>query len=367
MEDFSRHRVLQIIDTLALGGAERVAINIANALAQRGAKSFLCATRDGGPLEKELNDEVALLKLERKSTFDISAIIRLRRFISANQISIIHAHSSSLFIAAIVKFLSPSVKLVWHDHYGNQHAVLRNPLPYRIALRFVDRVIAVNRMLKDWIADSCGVREDKVRYIPNFAVLKDSRNASAVYLELPGKNGHRVAAVANLRRQKDHITLIKAFGNVIASDPNAHLLLIGDTPDKELFDEVRTLISEKGLEGNASILGRREDVGAILARCDIGVISSLSEGLPLALLEYGFAGLAVVSTDVGQCREVLVDGEVGRLVPSGNVEKLGEAIAELLENPDLREELGRQYQIHIQKNYSEAAFMRALAEVYETA
>jgi len=259
------------------------------------------------------------------------------------------------------------VKLIWHDHYGNQHSVLRNPLPYRLALRFADKVIAVNRLLKEWIADSCSVSEDRVRYIPNFAVLNEAQNASAsVSLELPGIKGHRVVAVANLRRQKDHITLIKAFSRVIASDPNAHLLLIGDTPDKELLDEVRTLISQKGLGEKVSILGRREDVAEILAQCDIGVISSVSEGLPLALLEYGFAGLAVASTDVGQCREVLANGEVGRLVPSGNAEKLGEALAELLENPDLREELGRKFQDHVQRNYSEDGFMKALAEVYET-
>jgi len=368
MQDFSRHRVLQIIDTLALGGAERVAVNIANALAQRGAKSFLCATRNGGPLEKELNEKVVLLTLDRKSTFDISAIVRLRRFISANQISIIHAHSSSLFIAVMGKIFMPSVKLIWHDHYGNQDAILRNPLPYRIALRFADKVIAVNRMLKDWIVDCGRVREDRVRYIPNFAVLDDSRNASAfVALEVPGIKDRRVVSLANLRRQKDHITLIKSFSHVIALDPNAHLLLIGDTPDKELLDEVRALIKEKDIEAKVSILGKREDVGAILARCDVGVISSVSEGLPVALLEYGFAGLAVVSTDVGQCREVLANGEMGMVVPSGDAEKLGEAIAELLGNPDLREELGRKFRGHVQKNYSEDAFMKALAEVYETA
>jgi glycosyltransferase involved in cell wall biosynthesis len=367
MQDFSGHRVLQIIDTLALGGAERVAVNIANAVAQRGAKSFLCATRDGGPLEKELNDEVVLLKLERKSTFDISAVVRLRRFISDNQISIIHAHSSSLLIAAIVKILSPGVKLIWHDHYGNQHEVLRNSLPYLIALRFADKVIAVNRSLRDWIVDSCRVSEDRVRYMPNFAVINEAQNASAsVAMDLPGIKGHRVVSLANLRRQKDHITLIEAFSHVIARNPNAHLLLLGDTPDKELLDEVRALISQKGLEEKISILGRREDVGAILAQCDIGVISSISEGLPLALLEYGFAGLGVVSTDVGQCCEVLANGGMGMVVPSGDVEKLGGAVAELLGNPALREELGRKFQGHVQKNYSESAFMKALAEVYET-
>jgi len=367
MQDFSGHRVLQLIDTLALGGAERVAVNIANALSQRGAKSFLCATRDSGPLEKVLNDEVLLLRLERKSTFDISAVFRLRRFISDNQISIIHAHSSSLFIATIVKILTPGVKLIWHDHYGNQHAVLRNALPYRLALRFADKVIAVNRMLKDWIVDCCRVSEDKVRYIPNFAVLDGLPNTStSISLELPRKKGHRVVALANMRRQKDHLTLVSAFSHVVTRDADAHLLLIGDTPDKELLDEVRALIAQKGLEEKISILGRREDVGAILAQCDIGVISSVSEGLPLALLEYGFADLAVVSTDVGQCREVLVDGEMGRVVSSGDTENLGVAIAELLENPDLRKELGRKFQDHVQKNYSEDAFMKSLAEVYAT-
>ena len=361
MQDFSRHRVLQIIDTLALGGAERVAVNIANALAQRGAKSFLCATRDGGPLEKDLDEKVVLLKLGRESTFDISAIIRLHRFISDNQISIIHAHSSSLFIAAIVKTLSPGVKLVWHDHNGNPNE--RDHFFYKIAARFVSQAICVNQELVTWMTETLGIESTKIRYLPNFVSPQKSVQEE---LQLPGTKGSRVVSVANIRWQKGHKDLVVAFDFVIKSLPEAHLILVGDTPDKGLLDEVRTLIAQKGLGEKISILGRREDVGAILAQCDIGVISSISEGLPLALLEYGFAGLAVASTDVGQCREVLANGEVGRLVPSGNAEELGEALAELLENPDLREELGRKFQDHVQRNYSEDGFMKALAEVYET-
>ena len=361
MQDFSRYRVLQLIDTLALGGAERVAVNIANALSQRGAKSFLCATRDGGPLEKELNDGVLLLRLDRKSTFDISAIFRLRSFISDNQISIIHAHSSSLFIAVIMKILSPGVKLIWHDHNGNPDE--RNSFFYKLAARFVSQAICVNQKLVAWMTEALGIQSTKIRYIPNFAAPLEGVQEE---LELPGAKGLRVVSVANIRWQKGHKDLVAAFDFVATRFPEAHLILVGDNPDRELLDEVCALITRKGLEEKISILGRREDVGAILSQCDIGVISSLSEGLPLALLEYGFAGLAVVSTHVGQCREVLADGEMGRVVPRGDAEKLGEAIAELLEDSNLREELGRKLRDHVQKIYSEDAFMKALSELYET-
>ena len=212
--------------------------------------------------------------------------------------------------------------------------------------------------------ETLGMESTKLRYIPNFVVL---REVVQERLELPGTKGSRVVSVANIRCQKGHKDLVVAFDFVAKRFPEAHLILVGDTPDRELLDEIRAVIRQKDLGEKVSILGRREDVGSILQQCDIGVISSVSEGLPLALLEYGFAGLAVVSTDVGQCREVLADGEMGRVVPSGNAEELGVAIAELLESPDLREELGRKFKVHVQKNYSEDAFMKALAEVYETA
>jgi glycosyltransferase involved in cell wall biosynthesis len=175
---------------------------------------------------------------------------------------------------------------------------------YRPAVRSVDGVIAVNQELAHWSIDQLGMQASMVRYIPNFVVDHQKGSPS----DIPGVRGYRIVNVANLRPQKDHLTLIQAMKIVTAREPKAHLILVGSDVDKETSGKIWKEIASLDLSTNITWLGLREDVQDILINCDIGIISSVSEGLPLALLEYGQAGLAVISTNVGECPGVLDQG-----------------------------------------------------------
>jgi glycosyltransferase involved in cell wall biosynthesis len=148
--------------------------------------------------------------------------------------------------------------------------------------------------------------------------------------------------------------------------PNAHLLLVGEFGDAAYFKTLKEKLTQQKLERNVSLLGSRRDVSSILEGCDIGVLSSASEGLPLALIEYGEAGLAAVATLVGQCAEVLDDGNAGLLVPPAAPDKLAEALLTLLRSPELREELGKQFRRRVQERYSADNSIRQICQVYET-
>jgi len=112
-------------------------------------------------------------------------------------------------------------------------------------------------------------------------------------------------------------------------------------------------------------MGPRNDVPAILRQCSIGVLSSASEGLPLALLEYGKHGLAAVSTAVGQCPEVLDNGNAGVLVPPASPENLAHAIVDLLENPGRRASFARRFQERVDELYSPRRILGRICDVYE--
>ncbi|GAL61464.1 glycosyltransferase [Algibacter lectus] len=90
-------KVLQLIDSLEAGGAERVAVNYANGLVHMIDASYLCTTRAEGLLKGELNKDVGYLFLNKKKTIDVKAIKRLHQFIKNEDIDIIHAHGSSFF------------------------------------------------------------------------------------------------------------------------------------------------------------------------------------------------------------------------------------------------------------------------------
>jgi hypothetical protein len=111
-------RIVQIIDSLEAGGAERMAVNYANALAKKITFSGLVTTRKEGVLKNQIDSQVPYLFLEKQNSIDRKAVFKLRKFIKNNNIEIIHAHSSSFFIAVLVKLTLPKLKIIWHDHYG---------------------------------------------------------------------------------------------------------------------------------------------------------------------------------------------------------------------------------------------------------
>ncbi len=257
--------VLQIVDTLHAGGMERMAVNIANRLPRDRFSSHLCTTRDEGPLAETVLPHVGRLSLRRRHRFDWRALRRLGRHLRENRIQIVHAHGTAMFFALLTRH--PVV--LWHDHFGRFITEKRSVKTYRLAARRLAGVIAVNDPLAGWSRSELGI--DRVWYIPNFVCETNGSTAG----DLPGERGARVVCVANFRPEKDHATLLSAMRIVARHNPKAHLLLLGNGSDPG------------ELPPNVTWLGSRSDVPAVLKACDVGVLSSRSEGMPLALLEYG--------------------------------------------------------------------------------
>lgn len=355
--------VLHVVDALNIGGAERVAVNLVNLLPRERFAPYLCATRSEGPLSQFVAPHVTRLCLERRGKLDTAALRQFTRFVEEQGIAIVHAHASALFFSRLAAALSGKCALIWHDHYGRADFGDRSAWLYRLATRGISGVIAVNERLADWCRDELRVPADRVWYVPNLVESPEGDNGAPV--ELAGEPGKRIACVANFRPQKDHPNLLQAMARVRRRTPGAHLFLIGDSADPAYVARIRAQITEMGLDSAVTYMGPRNDVPAILQRCSIGVLSSASEGLPLALLEYGKHGLAAVSTAVGQCPEVLDEGGAGVLVPPGSPEELGDAIVGLLEDSERRAELAARFRERVEERYSARTIMREICGIYE--
>ena len=354
-------KILQLIDSLATGGAERMSVNLANALSGVGVKSFLCATRKGGALEQFINSSVKKLTLHKTSAIDVKAIYILVKFIRENEINIIHAHSSSFFMAVLCKPFT-GVKIVWHDHYGKAEQLDQRPMgAIRTASYFFNTVISVNEKLAFWSKENLHVNNEQVRFLQNFAQLS-FRNLN---LDLPGTKKTRMVCLANLRPQKDHMTLLKAFKRVVEKHSDWHLLLVGQDSKDEYSDSIKRFIREQNLEQNIHVLGSRNDTADILVNSTIGILSSESEGLPVALLEYGLAKLAVVSTDVGQCGDVLGQGKYGEVIPVKNSDALAGSLLKLIEDKELKNSLALKFYDHVLNNYSKDVVVKQLLDIYQ--
>ena len=341
-------RILQIIDSLEAGGAERMAVNYANALAITIEFSGLVATRKEGPLLNQVNNKVSYLYLDKKGTIDLKSISKLRKFVIKNKVEIIHAHSTSFFLAFLVKLSCPSVKLIWHDHYGDSEFLSKRPsFALRMTLPFFSRIIAVNQNLKVWAEEKMHFKN--VIYLPNFPSIDIEFSERTV---LKGIEGKRIISLANLRVQKNHFLLLEVAKKIQISHPEWTFHLVGKDFEDDYSRQIKKLIFEYNLENNVFIYGSKQDIKNILEQSAIAVLTSQSEGLPVSLLEYGLYAKPIVVTNVGEIPLLIQDGVNGFMVETGNVQMFYDLLVKLIENEILQNNFGKALQLTIEINYS---------------
>ncbi|MGK4569261.1 glycosyltransferase family 4 protein [Flavobacterium sp. 3HN19-14] len=346
-------RILQIIDSLEAGGAERMAVNYANFLAAETGFSALAVTRKESPLKQNLNPEAAYIFLERKSTIDLAAVLKLRKFAIANKIDIIHAHSTSFFIAFLLKMLRPSLCLVWHDHYGDSEFLGNRPSKMlKLAMPFFAGIIVVNQKLKDWAKQE--LKFKNVIMLPNFPAENEP---SSEVVALKGISGKRILCLANLREQKNHHLLLDVAVLLKNSHPEWTFHLVGKDFEDDYSSQIKSLILSNKLDQNVFVYGTINGITSILEQSEIGILTSKSEGLPLALLEYGLHKKAVVVTAVGEIPEIIQNGINGMIVPSGDVKLFYNELLSCIENLELRESMSEKLRQTILSRFSVSAIM----------
>ncbi|MEP2934963.1 MAG: glycosyltransferase [Gilvibacter sp.] len=353
-------RILQLIDSLAPGGAETVAVEYANQLQMVGEESFLCATRAEGLLKSRLNSEVGYLLLERKRTLDLFAFNRLVRFCKQNKIEMIHAHATSFFLAWMLKMRLPAIGFVWHDHYGDsENLSKRASATLQVASGYMDTIISVNAILKEWA--EAKLKCNHVVFLTN--AVSDLDNEQVTDLKLKGIEGYRIICLANFRAQKDHFNLINAFEQVNKAIPKTSLHLVGKNWEDGYFNDVNKAITTSKSNSHIYYYGPQSATGSLLRQATLGVLSSQSEGLPMALLEYGMAGLAVVSTAVGACEKVINNADY--CVPAGDSEALAKSMLSLLKAPEQMKTWQQQFKARVESDYSIQAIIPKLTTIYK--
>lgn len=346
-------RIVQVIDSLEIGGAEKMAVNYANALSDRIEFSGLVATRAEGNLKSQLSSSVSYLFLKKKSTIDFGAAFRLRRYCKENKVDFLQPHSSSYFIALLVKFLYPKISIIWHDHNGlSEFISSEKSLALKIASRFFKGIIVVNYKLKTWAEKELNCK--KVIYLPNFTAIDKSTNIETV---LDGIDGKRILCLANLRDQKNHFFLLEVAEKLKQSYAHWTFHLVGKDFEDEYSKQLRTLIRDKDLESNVFIYGSRNDVKNIINQSDITILTSKSEGLPVSLIEYGLSKKPVVSTKVGEIPLIIKDNVNGFIVEPDDTELFYQKLLKLIDNKDLQVQMGNSLYQTIIENHSEEGVM----------
>jgi glycosyltransferase involved in cell wall biosynthesis len=203
--------------------------------------------------------------------------------------------------------------------------------------RFFDGIISVNQELKEWADEQLKVR--KSISLVNFVLGSE-------YRRIKNNTALNVVCIANLKPVKNHKFLLDAC-DLVSKEMKIRLHLIG----QEFGDDYSIQMNrEFNKRSYVKFYGGLLDPSPILNKMQVGVLSSNSEGMPMVILEYGIAGIPVVSTDVGACRNLL--GENANIVDVGDVKGMAAAIREYLINSDRAEKHAREFRKRILDKFS---------------
>lgn len=245
---------------------------------------------------------------------------------------IVHVHLfHALALAATLKL--GGVRTVLTHHHGDHFRASGKGVFQRIDRRLgrrMDRVVAPSKAVATFLKEDYGYPPHVVTVIPNGweGVPRGSRADDS---EAP------LICVGNLRAQKDHHILLRAFRVVVDHHPAMRLKLIGDGP---LRTELERCTNEFGLTAAVEFCGAVNDVWGHLSQAQLFVLASRYEPLGIAALEAMAAGLPVVATDVGGLRETVRSGMNGILVPPGDPHALSETLLSLIASPGERQRMG---------------------------
>jgi len=341
-----KNRIALYLSSLGGGGAQRVVLTLANAMAEHGANIDLVLVKAKGPFLQEVHPRVRVVDLGVTNVIlSLPGLIRyLRRERPAALLSSLKHVNIVALIARQVSRVS--VRLVVGEHntlsQSRKNRLKDRLLPHLMRFLYpkADLVVAVSQGVAEDLCTSIGLAKERVRVIFNPVVRADIAQLAAAPLDhrwfQPGEPPV-ILGMGRLTEQKDFPNLLRAVA-LLREQRDCRLMILGEG---ELRDALQRLAASLGLTGSVSLPGFVDIPFAYMARAAVFVLSSRWEGLPTVLIEAMACGTPVVSTDCPSGpREILEGGAWGRLVPVGDPVALATAIAATLDDespPSLRE------------------------------
>jgi glycosyltransferase involved in cell wall biosynthesis len=369
-------RVLAVNRVGFLGGVERVLLTAASVVQPLGWPTLIvCPPGDlaeeargrGLRVHETAICSLSLSELRRRglgAAGTLGQLLRSRQEIAALAercgSSVLHAHHPAGVLQAGWAARRLGLPLIWHVH-----ETLPMPQAYRLLARQIASAcrlfICVSRASREML-DEFGVPRERVRLIYNAV---DPQFLGPAPAARPLKGGPHIGVFGVLEPRKGQGDLIRACASLTKAWPDLQLWIVGGESyarSAPYRASLERLAADLGFAG-AHFTGRRSDIAELMMQMDVVVSSSVvAESLPTVLLEASALGRPVLTTDVGGAREIVRDGETGRVVPPGEPETLAQALAEMLRGQ--AQKLGEQARVSARLRFSPQGFARSLAEAY---
>ncbi|MFA9460557.1 glycosyltransferase [Thiohalorhabdus sp. Cl-TMA] len=319
------------------GGIERKNVHFANELARRGIRvDMLLSRSETPPYQDYLNESVHVRPLGARHKY--SAVPKVKAYLDSEQPDVLITakdHGAKVgIVAGRLSRAHTKIVLGIGNTLGTSETKLGRRLGVRLLYRLADRIIANSQGVADDLVESFGLPGKKVRVVFNPVVTDNLLDRCREPVDHPWLQGGRdfttVLGCGRLSPQKDFPTLLRALAEV-RMHRDCRLVVLGEGPER---GNLRALAERLGITDAVDFPGFVDNSYAYMARTDLFVLSSRWEGLPNVLIEALACGAPCVATDCPSGpREILREGQYGRLVPMGDAQEMATAIGEGLDSP----------------------------------
>ena len=369
-----KKKILHLIHSGGLYGAENVVLNLSMALKKKGYESIVgCIIErkdkkpDVGIKAESLGLTTVYFKMNHR--FSPTIVFKIANYYKSERIDILHSHGyKPSLICMILKFIYKSPYIITCHLWFVRNLKLRvYTFLERISMSFAQKVIGVSADINNSIKKS-GVGKIKPILIDNGIDYEKYEKKSDLRIrELKqqfhiSENSLIIGTLGRLSEQKDHKTLIWAASRILNQRNNIEFIVAGEG---YLKNKLISLCRYLGIEDRFHFLGFRSDSDDILKLLDIFVLSSIDEGLPMAMLEAMATRLPVVATNVGAIPKIITNDETGQIVEKSNPKQLSNILFTLIDDELKRERLGIAACNIVKSKYSNKLMAEKYIDVYE--
>jgi len=361
------HRILHIIPSLDRAGAEKQLALLASHLPRDEFDVHVCALSRGGPREAELTERgIPVEVIGKRWKVDPPTAWRLQNHIRRIGPDLVQTwlFAANAYGRAAARWVGVPHLVASERCVDPWKSAIQLAIDRRLA-RYTDRIVVNSPGVRDFYA-SKGIPPAKFSVIPGAVARSEpaSRSLSRSELLTPLRiepDAELIGVVGRLWPQKRVKDLIWAADLCHLVRDRVRLLIIGDGPERRQLERFTTLLKS---EGHVHFLGERSDVDQILPHLNVVWLGSGYEGLPNSVMEAMAAGVPVVATDIPGCRDLVVPGETGFLVPIGGRAERARATVEILDDPLRAQRMGEAARERVRREFSIAQMVSGYAQLY---
>ncbi|MDY6903898.1 MAG: glycosyltransferase [Thermodesulfobacteriota bacterium] len=340
-------KILHVIDSGGLYGAEKILLDLVKEQAKKGLKPEIASIGEKSipekPLEKEAREAGLPLSIFRmRPGPNLLGAMNIRNYAVRNGFDIYHSHGyKGNILLGYMPFVLRQLPVIatLHGYTGTGKGLSKIHLYEwldRLVLRRLDAVVLVSGRMLDH-PKLMGIKNINYQVIENGIDLqpikKSAGNLQSAKVTDFCKNGFIVGAVGRLSKEKGHEFLIDAFGRIVQNIAEAKLLILGEGPMRQSLEQK---VSEQGLNNRVLMPGYVGNASQFMTFFDVFVLSSMTEGLPVTLLEAMRAEKPVVATNVGAMTDFVQHGKNGLLVNPADAGSLAKAVEQIFHDNNLR-------------------------------